>query len=379
MKFIKNGNQVKRELSLQYKNFAFISYSHRDMRVAKWLQKSLERFKLPTEIHNEIDAKSRYLRPVFRDQSDLNTGILGDELRMNLEESKYLILICSKNSAQSQWVSDEAKAFVEMGRLDRIIPVIIPDGSTNERELFPIYLREYFEQNPDKELLGVNIGEVGKEKALIRVVSRMLNVSFDSLWKRHQRQKRIRIFSYSTAAVIALIATYLFAIPVTVHVAVDPESSNLPTPGDVSLNVDGGEYTSPVENPVFDDVRLPGYKRFSNIRIAADAQFFVPIDTVIPTGFGLRRDISLNMVRDDSFALFNGTVYDDDLNPLEGVAVSVAGFSATTTSNGEFAIRLPLELQRIEQSISLSKDGYSPIVREDETPGTDLKFIMHKK
>lgn len=362
-----------------YTHFAFISYSHRDMTVAKWLQKNLERFKLPTEIHNEIDAESRYLRPVFRDQSDLNTGILGDELRKNLEESKYLILICSKNSAQSQWVSDEAKAFVEMGRLDRIIPVIIPDGSTNEWDLFPNYLREYFEQNPDKELLGVNIDEVGKEKALIRVVSRMLGVSFDSLWKRHQRQKRIRILSCSTAAVIALLGLYLFAIPVTVHISVKPQPSNLPAPGDITLNINGGEYTSPVENPVFEDIRLPGYKRFSNIKLNTNAQFFIPIDTVIPTGFGLRRDINLNMVRDNSFALFKGTVYDDDMNPLPGVEVHVAGFSATTITNGEFTITLPLELQRIEQSITLSKDGYNAIVREDETPGTDLKFIMHKK
>lgn len=362
-----------------YTSFAFISYSHRDMAVAKWLQKSLERFKLPTEIHNEIDAKSRYLRPVFRDQSDLNTGVLGDELRKHLEESKFLILICSKSSAQSQWVSDEAKAFVEMGRLDRIIPVIIPDGDTNERELFPIYLREYFVQNPDKELLGVNIGEVGKEKALIRIVSRMLNVSFDSLWKRHQRQKRLRILTCSAAAVIALLAIYLFAIPVTVHVSVAPQSSNLPTSGDITLNVNGGEYTSSVETPGFDDIRLPGYKRFSDIRLNAEAQFFVPIDTVIPTGFGLKRDINLNLLRDDSFAIFKGTVYDDDMNPLAGVSVSLAGFSATTTSAGEFSINLPLEMQRIEQSITLTKEGYNAIAREDETPGSDLKFIMHKE
>lgn len=362
----------------QYRNFAFISYSHRDMAVAKWLQKNLERFKLPTEIHNEIDAKSRYLRPVFRDQSDLNTGILSDELRKNLEESKYLILICSKNSARSQWVSDEAKAFVEMGRLDRIIPVIIPDGATGEQELFPSYLRELFEQNPDKELLGINIGEVGKEKALIRVVSRMLNVSFDSLWKRHLRQKRVRLVTCSVAAVVALSATYLFAMPVTVQVSVSTQSSDLPTPGVITLNVNGGEYTSSVKSPSFGDIRLPGYKRFSDIKLNAGAQFFVPIDTVIPTGFGLRRSINLTLLRDDSFAIFKGTVYDDDMNPLPGVKVSVAGYSATTISSGEFTVTLPLELQRIEQAITLSKDGYKTIVRDDETPGDDLRFIMHK-
>lgn len=362
-----------------YTTYAFISYSHRDMAVAKWLQKNLEQFKLPTEIHNEIDATSRYLRPVFRDQSDLNTGLLGDELRKHLEQSKYLILICSKNSANSVWVSNEAKAFVEMGRIDRIIPIIIPDDDTNELRLFPIYLKVYFEKNPEKELLGVNIGEVGKEKALIRVVSRMLNVSFDSLWKRHQRQRRARLFSYSVAAFVTLLITYLFAIPVTVHVSVIPQPSHLPTPGNIALNINGGEYISPVKNPVFVDIRLPGYKRFSNIKLNANAQFFISIDTIIPIGCGLRRNISLCLMRDHSFSIFEGTVYDDDLNPLPGVDVSLAGFSATTISTGEFAITLPLEIQRIEQSIALTKEGYIPIIREDEIPGTDLKFIMHKR
>lgn len=265
-----------------------------------------------------------------------------------------------------------------MGRLDRIIPVIIPDGDTNERELFPSYLREYFEQNPDKELLGVNIGEAGKEKALIRVVSRMLNVSFDSLWKRHQRQKRARLLSYSTATIIALVVTYMFAIPVTLHVSVNLQSSNLPTLGNVSLYVNGGEYYSLIDNPSFDKIRLPGYQRFSNIKLNAKAQFFFPIDTLIPPGFGLKSNITLNMKRDNSFAIFQGIVYDDDIKPLPDVDVSVAGFSTISASNGEFEIILPLQLQREEQTIKLFKDGYATIIREDEVPGTELKFIMHK-
>ena len=133
-----------KEVNQPYSLYAFISYSHRDMAVAKWLQKRLERFRLPTEIHNDIEEGSKYLRPIFRDQSDLNTGILGDELRHNLLRSKFLILICSQSSSRSEWVSAEARTFVEAGRLDRIIPVFIPDGTTPEPELFPAFLRDYF-------------------------------------------------------------------------------------------------------------------------------------------------------------------------------------------------------------------------------------------
>lgn len=361
-----------------YHNFAFISYSHRDMAVAKWLQKNLESFKLPTRIFNEIDVKSRYLRPIFRDQSDLNAGILGAELRKHLEESKYLILLCSKYSAQSQWVSDEAKAFVEMGRIDRIIPVILPDSKQDDKVLYPIYLREYFRQYPNNELLGINLRAIGKEKALIRIVSRMLDVSFDSLWKRHQRQNKLRIITYSFISILSLTVAYLFAVPVTLRISVNPQTSNLPSRGDITLNVDGGVYISPISDPQFEDIELPGYNRFSHIRITTDAPFFDSKDTIISTGIGIQKEIEVNLNRDNSFAIYKGIVYDDELEPLSSVKVSVAGQTNITNNNGEFAITIPIEMQRIEQTITLIKDGYKSVIREDETPGTESKFIMHK-
>lgn len=363
----------------RYTTFAFISYSHRDMAVAKWLQRRLEAFRLPTEVHNDIDAGNRYLRPIFRDQSDLNTGILSDELRKHLEESKYLILICSASSAKSQWVSDEAKAFVEMGRLDRIIPVIIPDGDTPERDLFPIFLRGYFAEHPDKELLGVNIGEVGKEKSLIRVVSRMLDVSFDSLWKRHQRQKRIRIATGASLSVMAAAAAYLFAVPVTVEISVSPQQSVLPAGDNIALTVDGAEYYAPTSAPVFETISVPGIRRFSEIDIAVRSQFFIPVDTTVRTGFGLRRNISIDMLRDDTFARFEGTVYDSELAPLEGVSVTVGNHRCITDASGAFSIRLPLDEQHVCAAIRLEKAGYATVIRDDETAGTALKFIMHEQ
>lgn len=362
-----------------YKNFAFISYSHKDIKLAKWLQKKLESFPLPTEIHNDIDSGCRYLRPIFRDQSDLNAGILGDELRNHLKASKYLILICSKNSASSQWVSDEARAFVEMGRLDRIIPVIIPDGKIPETELFPIFLREYFAKNPDKELLGVNIGEVGREKAFIRVVSKMLDVSFDSLWKRHLRLKRFRYLMIMLALIVATGIIYIFAIPVKVDFRVDMEPSQLPSGETVKLVANGGEYVSSAAALEFDEIKLPGYRRFSEFSLSAESQFFNKVDTVVPVGFGLQKTVDIHLKRDDTFAVFQGHVFDSDLNPIENAKVSVAARECETNSEGEFSIRLPLAEQRLEQSISIEKSGYTPIERDDEIPGTELKFIMHRK
>lgn len=372
-------SELRNDIRSPYRCFAFISYSHRDMKVAKWLQRKLEGFRLPTQIHNDIDSKSRYLRPVFRDQSDLNAGILGDELRKHLEESKFLIIICSIHSAKSRWVSDEAKAFLEMGRLDRIIPVIIPDKDCSEQELFPIYLREYFRFYPDRELLGINLGETGKEKTIIRIVSKMLDVSFDSLWKRHLRQKRVRIISSSVAGVLVLTAAYFFAIPVTLDINVDAEPANLPTGDKAYLNIDGGEYGLKTGAPQFVQIKTPGYKRLSHLHLHLASQFYNPIDTAVVPGFGLRRVITLGMSRDSTFAVFGGTVYDESMKPLAGTVVTVSHREATTDANGSFRLTIPLSEQREVLPITLTKEGYQTVERSDETPGDMLKYIMYRK
>lgn len=363
-----------------YAKIAFISYSHADMGVAEWLQRRLEAFRLPTDIHNEVDARERYLRPVFRDKSDLNTGVLPVELRRNLEESKYLILICSKSSARSQWVSDETKAFVELGRVERIIPVMITDGETPPNELLPVYLREYFAEHPESELLGVDINGDGREKALMRVVSRMIDVKFDTLWQRHKRQRRVKIATTAAAACVAVGLAYLFALPVWVSVTVVPEVSKLPTGDDITVTINGGVHTVPLTDaPDAVEVRLPGYSRFNKMRVQVASQFFETVDTVLPTGYGLQRNVEIPIRRDDSFAVFSGTVYDDAMAPIEGASVTVGGDSAVTDSAGRFEITLPLSEQLPEQIIVLKKSGYTGVCRLDETPGRDLRFIMHAK
>ena len=57
------------------KQYAFISYSHKDIRTAKRLQRWLESYKLPTSIQNEF-FDSSYLRPVVRVGSDFGAGAL---------------------------------------------------------------------------------------------------------------------------------------------------------------------------------------------------------------------------------------------------------------------------------------------------------------
>ena len=125
---------------------------------------------MPTEARNEFSG-SGYIRPVFRDRDTLTAGVLNDELRSHLEASKYLVVICSPHSAQSQWVSDEVKAFIEMGRLDRIVPFIIEGSPKNYDvadfrqplmgECFPLALRQWNSEHPDRNLLGIAVTDDG--------------------------------------------------------------------------------------------------------------------------------------------------------------------------------------------------------------------------
>ncbi|MBI4028147.1 MAG: toll/interleukin-1 receptor domain-containing protein [Verrucomicrobia bacterium] len=52
----------------EYTYYAFISYSRKDEKWAKWLQKKLETYRLPSALCRESDGKvPNYTRPVFRD------------------------------------------------------------------------------------------------------------------------------------------------------------------------------------------------------------------------------------------------------------------------------------------------------------------------
>ena len=138
-------------------NYAFISYNRHDVKWAKWLRRKLEWYRLPSEIHNEFED-SRYIRPVFRDRDELTSGVLNDELRQRLEASKYLIVICSPHAALSQWVSDEVQAFIDMGRLEYIIPFIVEGDETS----FPTSLKTWNEKHSDRTLLGIAVNDDGE-------------------------------------------------------------------------------------------------------------------------------------------------------------------------------------------------------------------------
>lgn len=360
------------------KNYAFISYSHHDIKMAKWLQKKLESYKLPTEIHNEFED-SRYLRPIFRDQDGLNTGVLGDELRKHLEISKYLIVICSPFSAQSEWVNDEVQVFINWGRWEYIIPFIV-DGipnSNGKEECLPKALSAYVKEHPDRELLGINQPEFGRENAAIRVISRMLGVDFDELWKRHEREHRKNTIVWSLVSPLVAFLLYFFIVPVSLTVHVIDENHQLPHPADAVLGIANVEYPMTSLDTVLTIHSIPGYYRFRAISVSFSSTYYNPISSRIRIGAWLTEATDLRVKRDSTFAIYAGYVWDTDGEPIVNATVQIDDSITNTDGKGYFRIEFSVDLQSEYKSIRIDKPGKRAIVRDDECPGNNLQYIMH--
>ena len=196
-------------LDERFRYYAFISYNHRDEREAKWLQRQLEHYRLPSVARKEIGEDVK-IRPVFRYAVNLSLGDLRRQVREELDASRFLIVICSPNSAQpniegKHWVNDEATRFIETGRVDDIIPVIV-DGEPNvggDRECFPPVLR-------NREIAGANLSKGSRSERrrdFLKIVAKLLGILPDQLIRHtEEEEKRARFHFWLKLLPLAILA-----------------------------------------------------------------------------------------------------------------------------------------------------------------------------
>lgn len=187
------------------KYFSFISYSHKDSEMAKWLQHEFEYYELPATLFEERkDLRKEDLpesfRPVFRDEDELAGGELKPQISEALANSEYLIVICSPNSAQSKYVDNEIREFLSLSQENkrRIFPLII-DGKPHQdqkhkgNECFSKTLLKLSEDKLDPiELIAGDIHATGRDHAFVKVLAGMLRekqISFSDLWDRYAIEK----------------------------------------------------------------------------------------------------------------------------------------------------------------------------------------------
>ncbi|MEL6388103.1 MAG: toll/interleukin-1 receptor domain-containing protein, partial [Pseudomonadota bacterium] len=182
---------------------AFVSYSQKDSAEAGKIQSWLESFRLPKA--NAAPGKNgRKLGRIFRDKTDLTASPeVWPALQAKIAASEYLIVLCSPNAAQSEWVDKEIRHFRATGRADKVLALIIagpPNSGDEATECFPPAFRE-------AEPLAANLVLDGRTSALTRIAAGLAGVPFDALWQRQRRRQRRQMAVGGSLVALGLMLT----------------------------------------------------------------------------------------------------------------------------------------------------------------------------
>ena len=343
------------------KYFAFISYNSNDLSWGKKLQRKLEHYRMPATLCTEKGWKRTPIRPVFFAPSDIQPGGLTKELQDRLRASRNLVVICSPNSARSEWVGKEIAFFHELGRTRNIHFFIVdgvPHSGNPETECF----------NPivDKlglpEILGANIHEktyrfswLNKERAYVQLISKLLEIEFDSIWKRHRRLLVQKLISWTVCMLLmalTVIGVWANSRSVDVRIQLNEttcHNEDLPQLKDAVVTL---ELANEVKTDTMRTIGEPLV--FSNIphrfidekaRIIVKVDDYHDVDTVVV----LQKENLVDVCRDSSiygnvrFQLWN---HERGI-PEGGRTIEIAGHKVCSDSDGNVRLYIPLKEQKI--------------------------------
>lgn len=358
----------------QYKYFAFISYNSYDTSWGKILQRKLEGYRMPATLCSEHGWERKPINPVFFAPSDIQPGGLTAELQERLKASKNLVVICSPNSAKSEWVGKEIEFFHSLGRTKDIHFFIvdgIPHSGNPDTECFnPIV-----DTLGLPEILGANIHEkvfrspwLNRERAYVQLITKLLGVEFDSIWQRHRRMLRQTIAAWTVGIVVVLAALYgiwLSNQPVDVSVTLNETSvhnDNLPPLKDavVTMELENETKTDTIQSldtiAIF--ANIPHKVIGGSVHLTVECRDWLTVDT----SFILTKDVVINIVRnphsygDVIFRLWSI----DKEQSVANAKVSLAGLATTSDAEGYVRMFIPLERQKdrykVECSLPLDND-----------------------
>lgn len=186
---------------------AFISYSHKDAAIGRWLHRKLEGYRLPKRLagtqgeDGEVPAR---LTPIFRDRDELPAaGDLSERVRGALAVSRNLIVVCSPHSAASPWVAKEIVTFREL-HPDRPIFTAIVEGEPGLC-FSPALL------DGGVEPLAADLRKEGdgRRLGLLKLVAGLAGVGLDALVQRDAARRVRRVTYVTAAAVTAMLAMAL--------------------------------------------------------------------------------------------------------------------------------------------------------------------------
>ena len=343
----------------EFKYYAFISYNSKDTEWGKRVQRKLEHYRMPATLCSERGWKRKPINPVFFAPTDIQPGGLSEELQERLKASRNLIVICSPNSAKSEWVGKEIEFFHNLGRTQQIHFFIVdgvPHSGDPETECF----------NPivDKlglpEILGANINEriyswswLNKERAYVQLVSKLLGVEFDAIWQRHRRQLIVKAVAWTVgiiAVIAALLAVWMLNQPFNARLTLNettPANEQLPPLHDAVITVDLGNESKcdtihDGSEAVF--TNIPHRFMGKQVHVTVTCPDYLPVDTTLV----LSRSVSLDVARDaDVYGHVHFTLWNPATeSPIVNTTVKILNHEAKSDINGKVELFIPLEEQR---------------------------------
>ena len=376
------------ELGQEFKFYAFISYNSKDTEWGKRLQRKLEHYRMPSTVCSERGWKRTPIRPVFFAPTDIQPGGLNEELKERLLASRNLIVICSPNSARSEWVGKEIEYFHSLGRTDSIHFFIvdgIPHSGDPDTECF----NPVVETLGLPEILGANINEknfrwpwLNKERGYVQLISKLLGVEFDAIWKRHKRRLISRIISWTVGA-IAILASLAWVWasnqPFDAKVSLNEASVHnglLPPLHDiiVTLSLDNETKTDTFQEMgdmiLFSNIPHKFLNKPVRIKLQAPEYVtpeFIPVDTTVV----LTRNVIIDIKRDP---YYYGDIHFRLWNPntekfIPNTPVEVDGHKIVSDQNGQVKVFIPLEAQRtayqVKTAFPLIEDSIYAHASED--------------
>ena len=357
-----------------FKYFAFISYNSKDTTWGKRLQRKLEHYRMPATLCSEHGWKRKPMNPVFFAPTDIQPGGLTEELQERLKASKNLIVICSPNSAQSEWVGKEIKFFHSLGRTKNIHFFIV-DGTPHSGNPKTECFNPVVEKLVLPEILGANIHEqiyrqpwLNKERAYVQLISKLLGVEFDAIWQRHRRRMVQRAVAWTVggvAVIAALLCVWCMSQPFNVEIRLNEASvhnDNLPPLKDaiITMRLDNETKSDTIHS--LDDplifCNIPHKFLKKPIQVSVNCCDFLDLDTVL----ALTQAIILDIRRDPNVY---GNVYFCTWNTetettLANTTLFVEEYEVTTDEKGCVSIFIPLEAQkkvyRVSAPVPLQND-----------------------
>lgn len=190
--------------------YAFISYSHSDEAIAKWLHRKLETYRFPSRLVGKMTGFGRLPRnlvPIFRDREELSAGSsLPEKVQRALAASHALLVICSPDAAASAWVNREIKEFRAL-HPERPILLALVDGSPETAfppaiatgEAFAPYEPLASDLRPEGD---------GRRLGLLKLLAGLVDIPLGDLVQRDAQRKMRRV---TTVTIVALLAVAILS------------------------------------------------------------------------------------------------------------------------------------------------------------------------